>query len=78
MSGINGQQFEGSYLGDRARLPRDAKLECKICWWVYDPAAGDAQWQISPNTPFSELPAHWRCPQCDGAAEQFLVLLDVN
>ena len=37
MSGVNGQQFEGSYLGDRSRLPAHAKLECKICWWVYDP-----------------------------------------
>jgi hypothetical protein len=24
--------FEGSYLGERARLPADAQLECKICW----------------------------------------------
>lgn len=74
MSAINGRQFEGSYLGDRGRLARDAKLECKICWWVYDPAQGDGQWQIAPDTPFTELPRHWRCPQCDGAAEQFLVL----
>lgn len=29
--------FEGSYLGDAGRLPADARLECKICWWVYDP-----------------------------------------
>ena len=74
MSNINGQQFEGSYLGDRLRLPTDAKLECKICWWVYDPAEGDAQWQIDPGTPFVDLPAHWRCPQCDGAAHQFMVV----
>lgn len=74
MSGITGQQFEGSYLGDRSRLPPDARLECKICWWVYDPAEGDAQWQIASGTAFADLPPHWRCPQCDGAAEQFLVL----
>lgn len=74
MSAITGQQFEGSYLGDRTRLPPDARLECKICWWVYDPAEGDAQWQIDPGTPFADLPPHWRCPQCDGAADQFLVL----
>ncbi|MFO1338545.1 MAG: rubredoxin [Burkholderiaceae bacterium] len=66
--------FEGSYLGDRARLPGNARLECKICWWVYDPAQGDPQWQVPPGTPFSELPAHWRCPECDGAADQFMVL----
>lgn len=67
-------RFEGSYLGDRSRLSDDTRLECKICWWVYDPAEGDPQWQIPPGTPFSALPAHWRCPQCDGDAEQFMVL----
>jgi rubredoxin len=66
--------FEGSYLGDASRLRADARLECKICWWVYDPADGDAQWQVPPGVPFTELPAHWRCPQCDGAADQFMVL----
>ena len=74
MSGVNGQQFEGSYLGDRSRLPANATLECKICWWVYDPAEGDPQWQIAPGTAFTNLPAHWRCPQCDGAADQFMVV----
>jgi rubredoxin len=68
--------FEGSYGGHRTRLPANARLECKICWWVYDPAQGDAQWQIDAGTAFADLPAHWRCPQCDGAAEQFMVLDD--
>ena len=74
VSAISGQQFEGSYLGDRTRLPVDARLECKICWWVYDPAGGDPQWQIAAGTPFVDLPAHWRCPQCDGAMDQFMVV----
>lgn len=66
--------FEGSYLGDRTRLPADARLECKICWTVYDPAEGDPQGQIPPGTAFADLPAHWTCPNCEGAAEQFMVL----
>lgn len=66
--------FEGSYLGDVSRLPDDARLECKICWWVYDPAEGDPVWQIAAGTAFKDLPAHWRCPNCDGAPEQFMVL----
>lgn len=66
--------FEGSYLGDRSRLADDARLECKICWWIYDPAQGDSVWQIPPGTPFSHLPEHWCCPICDGAAEQFMVI----
>lgn len=68
------QRFEGSYGGDRAALADHARLECKICWWVYDPALGDEVWQIAPGTPFAVLPSHWRCPQCDGDAEQFMVL----
>jgi rubredoxin len=67
-------RFEGSYLGDRSRLAPDTRLECKICWWVYDPAQGDATWQIASGTPFTALPPHWRCPQCDGDAEQFMVV----
>jgi len=67
-------RFEGSYLGNAAKLPADARLECKICWWVYDPAVGDEVWQVAPGTAFTELPSHWRCPQCDGDAEQFMVL----
>lgn len=68
--------FEGSYLGDSSRISDDAKMECKICWYVYDPAQGDSQWQIPSGTPFSQLPVHWRCPNCDGDADQFMVLND--
>ena len=66
--------FEGSYLGDSARLPAGARMECKICWWVYDPAQGDPVWQVAPGTEFAELPAHWSCPQCEGRADQFMVV----
>jgi rubredoxin len=43
---------------------------------VYDPAEGDPVWQVPPGTPFSALPAHWRCPQCDAEAAKFLRLDD--
>ncbi|WP_298235020.1 rubredoxin [uncultured Azohydromonas sp.] len=71
---MEGTRFEGSYLGDRSRLAAEARLECKVCWWVYDPAQGDDTWQIPPGTPFTALPPHWRCPVCDGDAEQFMVV----
>ena len=67
--------FEGSYLGDKA-IDTETRLECKICWYVYDPAIGDDYWQIAAGTPFSELPEHWHCPECDGDKNQFLVLHD--
>lgn len=66
--------FEGSYLGDKTKLADDACMECKICWAVYDPAVGDNYWQIPPGTPFSSLPDHWRCPECDGVKDQFMVV----
>ncbi len=78
MSFNDAPRFEGSYLGCGDKLPASARLECKICWWVYDPALGDDVWQITPGTAFTDLPAHWRCPVCDGDAEQFMVLQDTD
>ena len=66
--------IEAPFPGDDRRIPPDARLECRICWHVYDPAEGDPVAQIPPGTPFAELPPHWRCPNCDSAREQFLVL----
>ena len=27
-----------------------------------------------PGTPFHALPEHWTCPQCEGRADQFMVI----
>ena len=66
--------FEGSYLGDDSRITETTRLECKICWYLYAPNDGDEVWQIPPGTPFTALPDHWRCPQCDGDRDQFMVV----
>ncbi|MBM95340.1 MAG: rubredoxin [Oceanospirillaceae bacterium] len=68
--------FEGSYLGDSEQLTDESVLECKICWYQYQPSEGDEVWQIPPGTPFSQLPDHWRCPECDGDRDQFMVVTD--
>ncbi len=52
------------------------RYECKVCWYVYDPARGDDVWQVPPDTPFAALPAHWSCPQCSTTPDQFLALPD--
>jgi rubredoxin len=57
-----------------SRIDADTRLECRICWYVYDPAEGDEVEQIPPGTAFADLPDHWRCPQCDAAREMFLPL----
>jgi rubredoxin len=60
-----------------SNLPAHTRFECKICWTVYDPAIGDPIWQIPPGTAFALLPDHWRCPICDAAKSDFLVLNDL-
>ena len=52
------------------------RRECRICWYVYDPDAGDPVWQVAPGTPFAALPPHWTCPNCAATLDQFLVLRD--
>lgn len=68
--------FAGSYGGDASKISDGTRLECKICWHVYDPADGDEYWQIPAGTPFSALPAHWSCPECDSSKNDFMVLDD--
>jgi rubredoxin len=56
----------------RSRLVDDTRMECRICWYLFDPAAGDPDQQVPPGTPFLELPDYWRCPQCDSEPGSFL------
>jgi len=58
------------------RIDDDTQMECRICWYVYDPAEGDSTQQVPVGTPFRALPPDWRCPDCDTAREQFLPYLD--
>jgi rubredoxin len=59
----------------KARIVEEAaKMECGVCWHVYDPAEGDPVWQIPAGTPFSALPQDWRCPNCDASPERFMRL----
>ncbi len=66
-------RFEGSFLGDKDRLTPQARLECGICWWVYDPRQGDDVRGIPPGTPFADLPDDWCCPGCDNPKHKFMV-----
>jgi rubredoxin len=58
------------------RLADNTSVECRICWYLYDPAAGDPDQQVPPGTPFLELPDYWRCPQCDSDPGSFLPVED--
>ncbi|MBE6287830.1 MAG: rubredoxin [Mediterranea massiliensis] len=47
------------------------KYVCTVCNWVYDPAIGDPDSGIAPNTPFEEIPDDWSCPLCGVTKEDF-------
>ena len=47
------------------------KYRCVVCGYVYDPADGDPDSGIEPNTPFEELPDDWVCPLCGAPKDQF-------
>lgn len=47
------------------------KWECMICGYVYDPALGDSESGIPPNTSFEALPEGWLCPDCGVGKDMF-------
>lgn len=47
------------------------KWQCAICNYVYDPAVGDPDGGIPPNTPFESLPEDWVCPVCGATKDNF-------
>lgn len=47
------------------------KYVCTVCGYVYDPAKGDTEGDISPNTPFEDLPDDWVCPICGSGKDMF-------
>ena len=65
-------------VGGLTEIGPATRMECNVCWYVYDPAEGDVVWQISPGTPFSQLPPHWTCPNCSATKDRFLVVDDAK
>ena len=47
------------------------KYVCDACGYVYDPAKGDPDNGIEPNTPFADLPDDWVCPLCGVGKDEF-------
>lgn len=47
------------------------RYECRACGYTYEPIKGDNKNQISPGTPFTDLPSAWRCPVCGVKTTQF-------
>lgn len=47
------------------------RWQCIICQYVYDPAVGDMEHGIKPETAFEDLPDEWVCPECGAAKDMF-------
>ncbi len=47
------------------------KYVCKACGYVYDPAEGDPDNGIEPETSFADLPEDWVCPICYVGKDEF-------
>ena len=47
------------------------KYQCQICGYIYDPAEGDPDNNVTPNTPFEKLAGDWVCPICGATKDQF-------
>ncbi|MDD4532792.1 MAG: rubredoxin [Bacilli bacterium] len=48
------------------------KYVCTVCGYVYDPAVGDPDGGVEPNTPFEDIPEDWVCPVCGAAKSDFV------
>lgn len=55
-----------------AGIGASPKYKCTVCGYEYDPAVGDPSQGIQPGTPFEQLPASWKCPQCGAAKDKFV------
>lgn len=47
------------------------KYVCDVCGYVYDPAKGDPENGVKPNTAFKDLPDGWVCPVCGAGVDDF-------
>jgi len=47
------------------------KYECIAGAYIYDPAEGDPENGVAPNTPFEEISEDWECPVCGSPKDVF-------
>ena len=47
------------------------KYSCEVCGYEYNPAEGDPDNGVAPNTPFDKVPDDWTCPVCGAGKSEF-------
>ena len=50
---------------------KDAKHECIVCKYIYNPKVGNQTAGIEPGTCFEDLPEDWVCPVCGEGKDMF-------
>lgn len=53
-------------------VPSWKRYVCNGCGYEYDPAIGDVENDISPETLFEALPEEWICPDCGEEKDSFI------
>ena len=53
------------------------KYECEPCGYIYDPAVGDPDAGIAPETAFEDIPDDWTCPICGLGKDVFVPVEDL-
>ena len=48
------------------------KYVCTVCHYEYDPAVGDEENEVAPETLFEALPEEWICPDCGEEKSNFI------
>jgi len=47
------------------------KYVCDVCGYVYDPAKGDPDNDVSAGTAFEDIADDWTCPMCGAEKDRF-------
>lgn len=56
---------------DKKELDENAKYECNVCKYIYNPKTGNEKAGIKSGTKFEDLPDDWTCPVCGEAKDVF-------
>ncbi len=56
---------------DQKEADENAKYECNVCKYIYNPKSGNEKAGIKPGTKFEDLPEDWTCPVCGESKDVF-------
>jgi len=56
----------------KSEVIKMSKYRCTVCDYIYDPAQGDPDAGVKPETAFESLPDDWVCPVCGADKTQFV------